>query len=197
MFAVMSLQIQMPTAPHPVCLPLSLPATVISLTTGRTSRPSRGAQTHPDSPFSTCPTGRGIPFLSFSRMRVKRCASCWAEKSHFFSFSGKRCAVGSSTRGVSGRWSLILVSSSPAVTRSVQLWHPPRTLRSHKHFLPLFRRTWRRHGEPTKTPSQLSRWGPHSFVSSGRHWYLPFVRWLCMSWVFPLLLYFLWLFCKM
>lgn len=149
-------KIQMPTAPHPVCLPLSLPATVISLTTGQTSRPSRGVQTHWASPFSTCPTGRG-----------------------------KRYAVGSSTKGVSVRWSSILVSSSPAVTRSVQLWHPPRTLRSHKHILPLFQRTWRRHGDPTKTPSNLSRWGPHSFVSSGRLWYLPFVRLLRMSWVFP------------
>ncbi len=64
MLAVMSLQIQMPTAPHPVYLPLSLPATVISLMTGPTLRPSRGVQTHQGSPFSTCPTGRGIAFLS-------------------------------------------------------------------------------------------------------------------------------------
>lgn len=70
MIAVMSSQIQMPTAPHPACLPLSLPATVINPMTAQTSRPNRGVRTRLGSPFSTCPTGRGILLLLYTN-------ACW------------------------------------------------------------------------------------------------------------------------
>lgn len=149
-------KIPMPTAPHPVCLPLSLPVTVINLMTAQTLRPNRDVQRHLASHSSTCPTGRG-----------------------------KRCAVGSSTRAVSVRWSSILVSSSPAVTKSAPLCQPPQSLRR-------FQRIWRRPGDP-------SRWGPHSFfVSSGRLRYLPYVRWLVYEFSpphHPCFLYFFMNFC--
>lgn len=160
---------QMLTALHPVCLHPSLPVTVINPMMGQTLRPSRGVPTHQDSPFLICPIGKG-----------------------------KRCAVGLSTKGVSVRWSLILVFSSPAVTpRIARLWRlrwRHRRRRQTRRFLKRFpllpiQRTWRRRGDPDCLFEALIALSP--VVDSD---IFPLLD-ACMSWIFfPSLLYFLRLF---
>lgn len=54
-----SVQTLMPTALHPACLRLSLPATVTNQMTAQTSRPSKGAQLQQASHSLTSPTGKG------------------------------------------------------------------------------------------------------------------------------------------